>query len=111
MKVLILLRNDFIGGVAFNAGEICGWPDHVADKLLLDRPGGAYARLYSDGKPREVGGGIPGAKDYWDNVQLAEHKAELEKNGKWKPAPPVVVLDPDARRAARERARNEMNQI
>jgi hypothetical protein len=82
-------------------------PDHIAERLIAKD----FAKLYGDGKPREVGGRIPGAKDYWDNVQLDEHKAELEKNGKWKPAPPVVVSDPEVARAARERMAREMNQI
>jgi hypothetical protein len=62
-------------------------------------------------KQKEAGGKIPGAKDWWDEPQLAEHVAELKRAGKWAPAPPPVVMDFEVQRAARERARVEANQI
>jgi hypothetical protein len=111
MKVLIFLRNDFIGGVAYNAGEICGWPDHVAAKLCQDRPGGAYAKLYGNGEVQKIDGKIPGAEDWWSRKRLDEHVAQLKKEGKWAPPPPIVVKDLEVERAARERARDELNQI
>lgn len=105
MKVVIFTKNDFIAGVSYGAGEICGWRDEVADRLIQR----GYAKLYGDGKPREVGGRIPNAKDWLDNQGLSDHVAALRKDGKWTPAPPVVVIDLEVQREARERARQEMN--
>jgi hypothetical protein len=108
LKTIVFTKNDFIGNVAYSAGEICGWPDHIADRLIAK----GFAKLHGgDGKVKEVGGRIPGAKDHWTNVELEEHVAALKRDGKWTPAPPIVVLDPEVQRAARERARDEMNQI
>jgi hypothetical protein len=108
MKIVVFLKNDFIGSIAYNAGEICGWPDHIADRLIAKD----FAKLYGgDGKPKVIDGKIPGAEDFWTDPKLAEHVAQLKKEGKWTPAPPVVVMDPEVQRAARERARAEQNQI
>jgi hypothetical protein len=107
MKIVVFTRTDFINGVAFSPGEICGWPDHVADRLVAK----GFATLYGDGKPKVVDGKIPLAKDWWDNAQLAEHVDKLKREGKFSPPPPVVVIDPEVQRAARERARVELNQI
>lgn len=105
MKVVVYTRTDMINGVAYSPGEICGWPDHVADRLVAK----GFAKLYGDGKVQKIDGKIPGAADFWTNTQLAEHVDKLKKEGKWTPPPPVVVKDLEVERAARERARQEMN--
>jgi hypothetical protein len=107
MKILVFIRNDLIYGTVYNAGEIAGFDDRVADNLISK----GYAKLHGDGKKREVGAKIPGAEDFWTDPKLAEHVAGLKREGKWAPTPPVVVMDSEVQRAARERARNEMNQI
>jgi hypothetical protein len=107
MKIVVFIRNDLINGTAYSAGEIAGWPDHVADKLIAK----GFAKLHGDGKQKDIDGKIPGAKDWWDQQQLAEHVAELKRAGKWSPAPPIIVIDPEVQRAARERARVEANQV
>ena len=109
MKIVVFTRTDLINGVAYSPGEICGWPDAVADKLIAKD----FARLYNDGKVQLAGGRIPGAKDWLDDPGLNDHKAQLKKDGKWPSVldKPVVVSDPEVARAARERMAREMNQI
>lgn len=108
MKIVIFTKNDFISGIAYNAGEIAGWPDHVADRLIAK----GFATLHGgDGKVQKIDGKIPGAKDWWDNAQLAEHLAALKREGKWAPPAAPVVMDFEVARAARERAAREQNQI
>ena len=56
----------------------------VADRLFAK----GFAVLHGDGKPKQAGGKIPGARttlDYWDRVDmdLEAHVADLKKNGKW----------------------------
>jgi hypothetical protein len=107
MKIVVFTKNDFIAGIAYNAGEICGWPDHIADRLIAR----GYARLSGDGKPKVVDGKIPGAEDFWPETKLAEHVDKLKKEGRWAPPPPIVVLDHAVQREARDRMRDELNQI
>jgi hypothetical protein len=107
MKIVVFLKNDFIGGIAYNAGEICGWPDHIADRLIAKD----FAKLYGDGKPKVIFGKIPGAEDFWTEPKLAEHVAQLKKEGKWTPPPPIAIRDAEVEREARERARQEFNQL
>lgn len=107
MKIVVFTRNDLINGVVYNAGEIVGWDDRVADRLIAK----GFAKLYGDGKQREVGGKIPGAEDFWTDPKLADHIAQLKKEGKWSPKPPLVLMDSEVQRAARDRMRDEMNQL
>jgi hypothetical protein len=97
MKVVEFLRNDMLGGVAYSIGEIAGFDDVVADKLMNpNRPGGAFAKLHGDGKPKAAGGRIPNAKDWFDQPALNDHVAKLRKAGEW-PAEvdkPVVIGAP-----------------
>lgn len=107
MKIVVYLKPDLIAGVVYNAGEICGWPDHIADKLIEKD----FAKLWQDGKVKEAGGKVPGSKDFWTTQEHAEHLAALKKEGKWTPAPAPVLMDPEVARAFRDRARAEQNQI
>ena len=77
-----------------------------ADRLIAR----GFAKLYGDGKPQKIDGKIPQTQDWWSNSQLAEHLAKLKKDG-WTPPPPIVLKDEDVAREARERARQEMNQV
>ena len=110
MKIVIFTRSDFINGVAYSPGEICGWPDAVADKLVSK----GFAQLHNgDGKVQLAGGRIPGAKDWLDDPGLNDHKAQLKKDGKWPKVldEQVVVMDREVAQAARERMAREINQI
>jgi hypothetical protein len=92
MKIVEYIKPDFIGGVCYAAGEICGWPDEVADKLIAK----GFAVLYGDGKPKAAGGRIPNAKDWFDEPALNDHVAKLKKAGEWPAAldKPVEIGKP-----------------
>lgn len=55
MKVVKFVKNDLIGGVVFNVGEIAGFEDRIADNLIKRE----YAVLHGDGHPKKVGGPLP----------------------------------------------------
>ena len=110
MKIVIFTRSDFINGIAYSPGEIAGWPDHVADRLVSK----GYAQLYNgDGKVRPAGGRIPNAKDWLDEPGLNDHVTKLKKDGAWPKVldEQVVVMDREVAQAARERMAREMNQL
>jgi hypothetical protein len=86
MKIVEFRKNDLIGNCVYCVGEIAGWPDDVADRLIAK----GYAVLYGDGKPQLAGGKIPGAKDWLDKQGLDEHVAKLKKEGMW----PAVLDKP-----------------
>jgi hypothetical protein len=51
MKIVEFIRNDLINGVVYNVGEVAGWSDEIADRLIAR----GYAKLHGDGKPKAVG--------------------------------------------------------
>lgn len=51
MKLVRFLKND----LPYTKGEIAGFPDRVADRLIELR----FADLHGDGKPQPVGQKIP----------------------------------------------------
>jgi hypothetical protein len=79
MKIVQFVKNDFIRTIAYAEGEIAGFEDWVADRLIEKK----FAVLYGDGKPKVAGGKIPGAKDWLDEPGLADHIAGLKKAGAW----------------------------
>ena len=81
--VVKFLKPDFLLGIAFSPGEIAGFESWIAMRLIEKK----YAVLHGDGKPKQAGGKIPGARGYgpedWDRGdmdQVEAHVAELKKN-------------------------------
>ena len=77
MKIVEFTRNDLIGNCVYLVGEIAGWPDEIADRLIQR----GYARLHGDGKPKAVGRRVPDGMDsgYWAGPAVAEHIAALKQ--------------------------------
>jgi hypothetical protein len=73
-KVVEFLRVDTILNCAYGPGDVAGFPDEIADRLMNpNRPGGAYAKLHGDGKPKPFGRKIPDINGYvsgWGTDQL-----------------------------------------
>jgi hypothetical protein len=77
MKIVEFIKNDLIGNCVYCVGEIGGWPDDIADRLIQR----GYARLYGGGKPKAVGHRVPDGMDsgYWAGSVVAEHIAALKQ--------------------------------
>jgi hypothetical protein len=77
MKIIEYIKNDMTGGfVAYSIGEIVGWPDDIADRLIQR----GFAKLHGDGRPKDVGHRIPDGADsgYWAGAAVAERIAALK---------------------------------
>jgi hypothetical protein len=76
MKIVEFIRNDLIGNCVYCVGEVAGWPDEVADRLIAR----GFAKLHGDGKPKVVGRKIPDdiGSGYWAGAAVAEHIAQLK---------------------------------
>jgi hypothetical protein len=78
MKIVEYIQNDMTGGqCVYTVGEIAGWPDEIADRLITR----GYAKLHGDGKPKSVGHRVPDGMDsgYWAGAAVAEHIAALKQ--------------------------------
>jgi hypothetical protein len=77
MKILELTRNDLIGNCVYCVGDIAGWPDEIADRLIAR----GFAKLHRDGKPKAVGHRIPDdiGSGFWAGSAVAEHIASLRQ--------------------------------
>jgi hypothetical protein len=77
MKIVEFIRNDLIGQCVYNIGEVAGWPDDIADRLIAR----GFAKLVGDGKPKVVGRRVPDSMDsgYWAGSAVAEHIAALKQ--------------------------------
>jgi hypothetical protein len=77
MKIVEFIKNDLIDDCVYNKGEIAGWPDDIADRLIAR----GFAKLHGDGKPKQVGHRVPDVMDsgYWAGSAVAEHIAALKQ--------------------------------
>jgi hypothetical protein len=77
MKIVEFIKNDLIGQCVYCVGEIAGWPDDIADRLIAR----GFAKLHGDGKPKIVGHRIPDdlGSGYWAGAAIAEHIAALKQ--------------------------------
>jgi hypothetical protein len=77
MKIVEFTRNDLIGNCVYCVGEVAGWPDDIADRLIAR----GFAKLHGDGKPKQVGHRVPDGLDsgYWAGSAVADHIASLKQ--------------------------------
>jgi hypothetical protein len=77
MKIVEFTKNDLIGNCVYQVGEIAGWPDEIADRLIAR----GYARLHGDGKPKQVGHRVPDdiGSGFWAGAAVADHIAALKQ--------------------------------
>jgi hypothetical protein len=77
MKIVEFTRNDLIGQCVYSVGEIAGWPDEIADRLIAR----GFAKLVGDGKPKPVGHRVPDdiGSGYWAGAAVADHIAALKQ--------------------------------
>jgi hypothetical protein len=77
MKIVEFIKNDMIGLCAYNVGDIAGWPDEIADRLIAR----GFAKLHGDGKVKQVGRKIPDdiGSGYWAGAAVADHIAALKQ--------------------------------
>lgn len=54
-KIVEFLKNDLIGSIVFNVGEVAGFDDKTADTLITK----GFAKLKGDGKSVKVGEKLP----------------------------------------------------
>lgn len=54
-KIVKFTKNDLIGGVVFNVGDVAGFDEAVAEKLIKRE----FAVLEGDGRPKKVGEKLP----------------------------------------------------
>jgi hypothetical protein len=76
MKVVRFIRDDFMSPIRYGEGEIAGFEDAVADRLIAR----GYAVLHGDGKPKKVGQKIvdePGS-GYWSGAENSAQIAALK---------------------------------
>jgi hypothetical protein len=77
MKIVEFTKNDLIGNCVYQVGEIAGWPDDIADRLIAR----GFAKLHGDGKPKATGHRIPDdiGSGYWAGAAVADHIAALKQ--------------------------------
>jgi hypothetical protein len=56
-KIVRFTKNDLIGGIVYNTGDIAGFEARIADNLIKRE----YAVLHGNGHPVEVGKKLPPA--------------------------------------------------
>ena len=77
MKIVEFIKPDLIGNCVYCVGDVAGWPDEIADRLITR----GYAKLHGDGKPKAVGHRIPDdlGSGYWAGAAVADHIAALKQ--------------------------------